>query len=99
MWDIDDELIEGLRDQLTAMASGKLALPGFVHGTWTRDGHMIQVYADEASARGYHQDMLDRELVDRPGIRNLVWDVAEVGAESDASGWTDRDGVHHPPPA
>ncbi|MBM7784972.1 hypothetical protein [Tenggerimyces flavus] len=97
VWDIDPELIEGLREQLSLMASSKIALPGFVHGTWTREGHMIQVYADEASARGYHRDMIDQGAVDRPGVRNIVWDVAEVGAESDTTGWTDRDGHRHTP--
>ncbi|GAA1694300.1 hypothetical protein GCM10009745_44830 [Kribbella yunnanensis] len=97
VWDIDPDLIEGLRDQLSLMASSKIPLPGFVHGTWTRDGHMIQVYADEANARQYHQAMLDQGAVDRPGIRNIVWAVSEVGAESDTTGWTDRTGTHHPP--
>ncbi|MEV6281305.1 hypothetical protein [Kribbella sp. NPDC051770] len=97
VWDIDADQIDGLREQLTLMAASKIPMPGFVHGTWTRDGHMVQVYNDELCARRYHQDMLDQHVVDRPGVRNLVWDVAEVGAESDAKGWTDRSGRHHPP--
>ncbi|MER7249266.1 hypothetical protein [Kribbella sp. NPDC000426] len=97
VWDIDPELIDGLRDQVPLMAASKIALPGFVHGTWTQDGHMIQVYEDEASARSYHQAMLDQGAVDRPGIRSVVWHVSEVGAESDATGWTARDGERHDP--
>lgn len=53
-----------------------------MHGTWTLDGHMIQVYADEADARRYHQAMLDGGFTEQPGVRCVVWDVAEVGAES-----------------
>ncbi|HEY3560892.1 MAG TPA: hypothetical protein VGL05_25695 [Kribbella sp.] len=97
VWDIDPELIDGLRAQLPAMAHGKIALPGFVHGTWTVDGHMVQVYADEASARRYHQAMLEQGAVEQPGVRNVVWAVAEVGAESDLNGWTSRAGEHHAP--
>lgn len=97
VWDIDAEAIEPLRDQLTLMAAGKIGLPGFVHGTWTRDGHMIQVYADEQNARRYHQAMIDQGAVEPPGVRNIVWAVAEVGAESDLTGWTDRAGKHHTP--
>ncbi|MGW6282997.1 hypothetical protein [Kribbella sp. NPDC055071] len=97
VWDIDPELIEGLRDQLSLMASSKIALSGFVHGTWTMDGHMIQVYDNEADARSYHQAMLDQGAVDRPGIRSVVWHVAEVGSESDTAGWTDREGRRHDP--
>ena len=82
VWECDPEVLGALRRQLPAMAEGKLELPGFVHGTWTVDGHMMQVYADEVSARRYHQDMIRQGAVERPGQRCIVWDVAEVGAES-----------------
>lgn len=97
VWRIDADAIGDLRERIPLMAAGKIDLPGFLHGTWTRDGHMIQVYADEQSAKNYHQDMINRHLVEPPGVRNLVWEVAEVGAESDTTGWTDRDGRRHDP--
>jgi hypothetical protein len=97
VWDIDKGLIDELRAQVPLMASSKIGRPGFVHGTWTVDGHMVQVFADEANARAYHQAMLDQGAVDRPGIRSVVWAVAEVGAESDGTGWTSRDGQRHDP--
>ena len=46
---------------------------------WTLDGHMIQVYEDEASARRYHEDMREQGHLERPGVRCVVWDVDEVG--------------------
>lgn len=64
------------------MASSKVGLPEFVHGTWTLDGYMIQLYSDEASARRYHQDVLDQGAVNQPCVRNIAWDVAEAGADS-----------------
>ena len=82
VWEFDPELLDEIRPQLPAMAAGKLGVPGFLHGVWTVDGHVMQVYADEANARRYHQDMLTQGAVERPGQRCLVWDVAEVGAES-----------------
>lgn len=82
VWDIAPELIDELRAQVPLMASSKVGTPGFLHGTWTLDGHMVQVYADEASARRYHEDMLAQGATERPGLRCVVWDVAEVGAES-----------------
>ncbi|UOZ04311.1 hypothetical protein [Amycolatopsis sp. WQ 127309] len=82
VWDIAPEKIDELRAQVPLMASSKVGTPGFVHGTWTLDGHMIQVYADEANARRYHDDMLARGFTDQPGVRCVVWAVAEVGAES-----------------
>jgi hypothetical protein len=82
VWDIAPEKIDELRAQVPLMASSKVGTPGFVHGTWTLDGHMVQVYADEANARRYHDDMRDRGLLDQPGVRCVVWAVAEVGAES-----------------
>ncbi|MEV6240842.1 hypothetical protein [Lentzea sp. NPDC051838] len=84
VWDIDPDKIDELRAQVPLMASSKVGLPGFVHGTWTLDGHMIQVYDNEADARRYHQAMIDQGAVEQPGVRNVVWDVAEVGAESQA---------------
>lgn len=36
------------------------------------------------NARRYHDDMRDRGLLDQPGVRCVVWAVAEVGAESQA---------------
>lgn len=38
----------------------------------------------EADARRCHQDMLDQGATEPPGVRCVVWDVAEVGAESQA---------------
>jgi hypothetical protein len=82
VWEIAPEMIEELRSQVPLMASSKVGLPGFLHGTWTLDGHMVQVYADEASARKYYDDMRAQGAIERPGVRCIVWDVAEVGAES-----------------
>jgi hypothetical protein len=64
-------------------------MPGFVHGTWTQDGHVMMVFADEQAARRYHGEMLAQGAGERPGLRCVVWDVAEVGAESTApvSSW------------
>ena len=84
VWDIDPEVIEELRAQVPLMASSKVGLPGFLHGTWTLDGHMIQVYDNEADARRYHADMREQGHLERPGVRCVVWDVSEVGAESQA---------------
>lgn len=82
VWDIAPELIGELRAQVPLMASSKVGTPGFLHGTWTLDGHMVQVYADEASARRYHDAMRAQGAIERPGLRCVVFDVAEVGAES-----------------
>ncbi len=46
---------------------------------------MMQVFADEQNARRYHDAMLTQGAVDRPGVKSIVWDVAEVGAESAAA--------------
>ena len=81
-WEIDASLIEELRALVPEMAKGKVGIPGFVHGTWTQDGHVLMVFADEQSARRYHGDMLSQGAVERPGLRCIVWDVAEVAAES-----------------
>jgi hypothetical protein len=82
VWDIAPELIEELRSQVPLMASSKVGTPGFIHGTWTLDGHMVQVYTDEESARNYHDAMRAQGVIERPGLRCIVFDVAEVGAES-----------------
>jgi hypothetical protein len=82
VWDINPEVIDELRAQVPLMASSKAGLPGFVHGTWMLDGHMIQVYEDGANARRYHEDMREQGHLERPGVRCIVWDVAEVGAEA-----------------
>ena len=82
VWKIDSSVINELRDQVPLMASSKVGTPGFRHGTWTVDGHMVQVYDDEQTARGYHDAMLAQGAVERPGVQCIVWDVAEVGAES-----------------
>jgi hypothetical protein len=84
VWEIDASLLEQVRAQIPEMASGKIGMPGFLHGTWTQDGHVMMVFADEQAARRYHGDMLTQGAVDRPGLRSIVWDVAEVGAESSA---------------
>lgn len=85
VWQIDPALIDDVRASIPAMAEGKIGMPGYRHGTWTQDGHALLVFADEESARRYHGDMLAQGAVDRPGLRSIVWDVAEVGAESSAS--------------
>lgn len=82
VWEFDSPLLEMMRARIPEMAQGKIGTPGFVHGTWTVDGHVMQVYADEESARRYHAAMLAQGAVERPGQRCVVWDVAEVGAES-----------------
>jgi hypothetical protein len=84
VWEIDSSLIEAVRAQVPEMAQGKIGMPGFLHGTWTQDGHVMMVFADEQAARRYHGDMLAQGAVERPGLRCVVWDVAEVGAESAA---------------
>jgi hypothetical protein len=83
-WKIVASLIEEVRAQVPEMAHGKIGMPGFLHGTWTRDGHVMMVFADEQTAGRYHSDMLAQGAVERPGLRCVVWDVAEVGAESAA---------------
>ncbi|MEU4195580.1 hypothetical protein AB0E69_27015 [Kribbella sp. NPDC026611] len=98
VWDIDEDLIDAIRSQVPDMAAGKINLPGFVHGTWTMDGHAVLVFADEPSALQYYEDMLTQGAVDRPGIRSVVWHLSEVGAESDTTGWTARDGTRHAQP-
>ncbi len=85
VWEIDPSAINELRAQIPLMASSKVGTPGFLHGTWTLDGHMMQVFADEQNARRYHDAMLAQDAVDRPGVKSIVWDVAEVGAESAAA--------------
>ena len=82
VWDIAPELIDEIRSQVPLMASSKVGRPGFLHGTWTLDGHAVQVFADEANARKYHEDMRAQGALERPGLRCVVWDVSEVGAES-----------------
>jgi hypothetical protein len=82
VWDIDASLLDAIRARIPEMASSKIGMPGFLHGTWTRDGHVMMVFADEDGARRYHADMLSQGAVERPGQRNIVWDVAEVGAEA-----------------
>lgn len=83
VWKIDPSVIDELRAQVPLMASSEVGTPGFLHGTWTLDGHMMQVFADER-ARRYHEAMLAQGAVERPGVQCIVWDVAEVGAESTA---------------
>ena len=51
VWEIDASLIEQVRAQVPEMAQGKIGMPGFLHGTWTRDGHVMMVFADEQAAR------------------------------------------------
>jgi hypothetical protein len=48
MWAVIDEL----RAQVPLMASSEAGTPGFLPGTWTLDGHMMQVLADERVDRG-----------------------------------------------
>jgi hypothetical protein len=84
VWEIDPSLIEEGRAQVPEMAQGTIGMPGFLHGTWTQDGHVMMVFADEQTARRYHGDMLAQGAVERPGLRCIVWDAAEVGAESGA---------------
>jgi len=98
VWDIDPGLIETIRGQIPLMASSKTTYPGFVHGVWTMDAHAILAFTDEESARHYYDSVLEQGAVDRPGIRSIRWDVTEVGAESDTTGWTDRAGGRHTTP-
>src|SRR5258705_2668835 len=70
-WEIDASLIEELRALVPEMAKGKVGMPGFVHGTWTQDGHVLMFFADEQSARRYHGDMLSQVAVERPGLRGI----------------------------
>ena len=96
VWDIDPKIVEDLRDQVPLLASSKVTFPGFVHGVWTMDGHAILVFEDEGSARRYHEGVVEQGGVDQPGVRSIRWDVSEVAAESDTTGWTSRDGRRHP---
>jgi hypothetical protein len=82
VWTIDDGLRDAVNAQVPAMAQGKIGMPGFVHGTWTNDGHAILVFDDETTARKYHDDMRSQGLGERPGLRCVLFDIAEVGAES-----------------
>ncbi len=82
VWELDASRLEQVRALIPEMARSKLAMQGFVHGTWTLDGHALLVFDDEQSARRYHRDMLNQGSVEGPGQRCIVWDVAEVGAES-----------------
>lgn len=66
VWEIDPSLIEEVRAQVPEMARGKIAMPGFLHGTWTRDGHVMMVFAGEQAARRYHGDMLARARASGP---------------------------------
>jgi hypothetical protein len=72
VWQIDASLIEELRALVPEMAQGKIGMPGFGYGTWTRDGHVMMVFADEQAARRYHGDMLAQGTVERPGLRCIV---------------------------
>ena len=90
VWEIDASLIEQVRAQVPEMAQGKIGMPGFLHGTWTRDGHVMMVFADEQAARRYHGEMMPQGAGERPGLRCIVWDVAEVGAESAVHGLADE---------
>lgn len=80
IWQVEPELVAEIRAQVPAMAAGKVDLEGFVFGTWTVDGHTLFLFADEASARRYHDEMLRFDAVHRPGMRCVVYDVAEVAA-------------------
>jgi hypothetical protein len=84
VWEIDPSLINEVRAQVPEMARSKTAMPGFAHGTRTQDGHVMMVFADEQAARRYHGEMLAQGAGERPGLRCVVWDVAEVGAKSAA---------------
>ncbi|RAS60820.1 hypothetical protein C8D87_111239 [Lentzea atacamensis] len=44
VWKLNLEMHDEWRAQVPLMASSKVWLPGFVHGTRTQDGHAIQVY-------------------------------------------------------
>ncbi|MCO8269509.1 hypothetical protein M1L60_02760 [Actinoplanes sp. TRM 88003] len=56
------------------------------HGSQIRNLTHRAIFPDEANARRYHRAMLDQGAVERPGVRSVVWDVAEVGAESATPG-------------
>ena len=85
VWDLDPDRATELRALVPAMAAGKVGMPGFLHGTWTLNGHAVLVFADEPSARRYHDEMRSSGAFEGPGQRCVVFDVAEVGAESHAN--------------
>ena len=82
VWQVQPEYVEVIRAQVPAMAAGKVETEGFVYGTWTVDGHMLFVFADEVSGRRYHDEMVRVDAIHGPGMRCLVFDVAEVAAQA-----------------
>jgi hypothetical protein len=82
VWQVEPEYVEAMRAQVPAMAAGKVEMEGFVFGTWTVDGHTLFLFADEASARRYYDEMLRIDAVHGPGTRCVVYDVAEVAAQA-----------------
>ena len=81
VWESQPEYVEVIVPG-TAMAAGKVETEGFVYGTWTVDGHTSFVFADEVSARRYHDEMVRVDAIHGPGMRCLVFDVAEVAASA-----------------
>jgi hypothetical protein len=69
-----------VRERVPAMAARKVDMEGFVYGTWTVDGHTLLLFADEGSARSYNDEMVRMGAIDGPGMRCVVYDVAEVAA-------------------
>ena len=96
VWDVDSEIIDDIRAQVPLLASSKVTFPGFLRGVWTMDAHAILVFEDESSARRYYDGVIEQGAVEQPGVRNIRWDLTEVAAESDPTGWTSRDGERHP---
>jgi hypothetical protein len=75
VWEIDSSLIDDLRALVPEMARGKVGMLGFVHGTWTLDGHVMMVFADEGQrqrvtikARPSNDDQCSRTTPSSPII-------------------------------
>ena len=82
VWQVEPDYVEAIRAQVPAMAAGKVEMEGFIYGTWTVDGHTFFVFADEASARRYRDEMVRFDAISGPGMRCVVYDVAEVAAQA-----------------
>ncbi len=80
IWQFEPDFVEEIRAQVPAMAAGKVDMDGFVFGTWTVDGHTLFLFADEASARRYHDEMVGVDAIHGPRMQCVVYDVAEVAA-------------------
>ena len=84
VWAVEPEYVERSR-RGTGNGRGQGGDGGFCDGTWTVDGHMLFVFADEVSARRYHEEMVGVDAIHGPGVRCLGFDVAEVAAQARGS--------------